>query len=146
MDINQIRELIELIDKSSIEEIEIERSGVRVRIRRQTVGAETVLAAPSMERPSVPEPQTPAPEPESSNFIQKSPLVGTFFSSPKPGDDPFVKVGDKVSRGTVLCIVEAMKHLNHIESEVDGEIVKVIVENEQPVEYGEPLFEIRTPS
>ena len=80
---------------------------------------------------------------EEANFFFEAPIVGTFYITPKPDADPFVKVGNQVENGTVLCIIEAMKIFNQIESDVEGEIIKILVENGQPVEYGQPLFEIR---
>jgi len=88
--------------------------------------------------------ETPRVEPEEECYnVLKSPMVGTFYTSSAPGKDPYVKVGDKVKKGDTLCIIEAMKLMNEIESEFDGEIVEVLVENEQMVEYGQPLFKIK---
>ncbi len=149
MNIKEIRELIQLIEESSaLEEFEMERAGVRIRIRKTLSGS---AVSPGSEEPSEPtaamtqvttSSSTPL-EKEESNFIFETPIVGTFYITPKPDAEPFVKVGDQVGNGTVLCIIEAMKIFNQIESDVEGEIIKILVENGQPVEYGQPLFEIR---
>ena len=149
MNIKEIRELIQLIEESSaLEEFEMERAGVRIRIRK------TLPASPASsvsKRPSTPVETetdiTTAPalpgQKEETNLIFEAPIVGTFYITPKPDVEPFVKIGDQVEKGTVLCIIEAMKIFNQIESEVDGKIVRILVENGQPVEYGQPLFEIQ---
>lgn len=144
---DEIKELIQLLVDSGIAELEVERGGDRVRIRRTI---EAPVAAPV----TAPAPATvvyagqagaaaPAPAAPSNEFIVKSPIVGTFYESPKPGDPPFVKVGDAVEPGHVLCIIESMKLMNEIESEVAGTVVAKLMENGQPVEYGEALFAIR---
>ncbi len=147
MNIKEIRELIQLIEESSaVEEFEMERAGVRIRIRK-TLSASA--ASSSSERPARPAPTdmttspAPAVEQAEANFIFEAPIVGTFYITPKPDAEPLVKIGDQVGKGTVLCIIEAMKIFNQIESEVDGKIVRILVENGQPVEYGQPLFEIQ---
>lgn len=144
---DEIKELIQLVVESGIAELELERGGDRVRIRRTLEsGAEPAPAAPASPQPA-PVPAAPpaaAPAPPAANeHIVKSPIVGTYFESPKPGDPAFVKVGDLVEPGQVLCIIESMKLMNEIESEVAGTIVAKLVENGRPVEYGEALFAIR---
>ncbi len=147
MDINEIRELIQLIEKApDIKEFEMERSGVRIRVRKQTgkrVPAAKGPALPDQQEVSIQESAVEEPAQDESLHQFKSPIVGTFYSSSKPGEDPFVKPGDHVVPGTVLCIIEAMKLFNQIECDVEGELVRCLVDNEQAVEYGEPLFEIR---
>jgi acetyl-CoA carboxylase biotin carboxyl carrier protein len=145
---DEIRELIQLVVESGIAELEIERGEERVRIRRtlepaaaQPVAApgavvEAVHAAP-LATPAT------APPAATNDFIQKSPIVGTYYDAPKPGDPPFVKVGDPVEPGQVLCIIESMKLMNEIECEAAGTIVAKLVENGHPVEYGEALLTIR---
>jgi len=144
---DEIRELIQLVVESGIAELEVERGEDRVRIRRTfesthavpaAVSHETVIMAPSASPASV-----AAGAPSSNEVIVKSPIVGTFYESPKPGDAPFVKVGDVVEPGQVLCIIESMKLMNEIESEVAGTIVAKLMESGRPVEYGEALFAIR---
>jgi acetyl-CoA carboxylase biotin carboxyl carrier protein len=148
---DEIRELIQLVMESGIAELEVQRGGERVRIRRtmdsQAASAaaasapvpETLLTVPA----SRPQANVAAPAPETSEVIVKSPIVGTYYEAPKPGDPPFVKVGDSVEPGHVLCIIESMKLMNEIESEVAGTIVAKLMENGRPVEYGEALFAIR---
>lgn len=161
-DIQEIQELLDVLIKGKISEFELEKGGVKIRIKRGDARAES-SALPTYSDgvfnlpPSPPSPR-PAPDahhPSSSGgdpgthesteglFIIKSPIVGTFFSSPAPNAPPFVKSGDTVQVAQVLCIIEAMKLMNEIESEVAGEIVRVYVENGQPVEYGQSLFSIR---
>ncbi len=157
MNQKELKELIEFLIEKDIAEFELERGDVKVKIKR--AGEHTVVYAHGeMPRPAggaVPEPrQTPgavapaapppsAPEPEEDLHIVKSPIVGTLYEAPSPGAPPFVKVGDMVEVGQVLCIVEAMKLLNEIESDVAGEIVKKMGSNGQPIEYGQELFAIR---
>ncbi len=161
MNQKELKELIEFLIEKDIAEFELERGDVKVRIKRGSEPAAsasgpdarffTVHAAP----PATPElgsaavpgtaaapPVVPekAPAPEEGLHIVRSPIVGTFYESPSPGSPPFVKPGDVVEAGQILCIVEAMKLMNEIESEVDGRVVKIFLENAKPVEYGEPLF------
>jgi acetyl-CoA carboxylase biotin carboxyl carrier protein len=144
---DEIKELIQLLVESGIAELEVERGGDRVRIRRTIdppVAAPLTAAAPPV---TVEAGQSiagaPAPPAPSNDVIVKSPIVGTYFESPKPTDPPFVKVGDSVEPGQVLCIIESMKLMNEIESEVAGTVVAKLMENGRPVEYGEALFAIR---
>lgn len=148
MNIKEIRELLELIEKSAVEEFEMERAGVRIRVRKTLPhAAGQALPLAEAQNQPVPAPRAEAAaeaeEPTESLYLFKAPIVGTFYLSPKPDAEPFVSPGDHVEKGTVLCIIEAMKIFNQIESDVKGEIVKILVENGQPVEYGEPLFQIR---
>lgn len=161
MNLKEIRELIEFLKEQDIAEFELERGDVKVRIKR---GAEAVASThetryvtmPSAVAPvhdgvpavaPAPEPakpeKAPEPAPEEPLHLVKSPIVGTFYESPSPGAPPFVKPGDKVALGQVVCIVEAMKLMNEIESDVAGEVVKMLVANNQPIEYGQPLYSIR---
>jgi acetyl-CoA carboxylase biotin carboxyl carrier protein len=151
MNLKELKEIIDIvISKEAIEELEIEKSGVRLRIKRSSnsvaanglTPALTVAAvAPTISTPpSFTENQ---PEIEEELFYIKSPIVGTFYRASSPDSEPFVSVGDFVEKGTVVCIIEAMKLMNEIESETAGEVVSVLVENGQPVEYGERLFAIR---
>jgi acetyl-CoA carboxylase biotin carboxyl carrier protein len=137
---DEIKELIQLVVESGIAELELERGGDRVRIRRTL---EPAIATSSMPARAPIETTQPAPAPASSDYIQKSPIVGTYYDSPKPGEAPFVKVGDQVEVGQHLCIIESMKLMNEIEAEVVGIIAAKLVENGRPVEYGEALFAIR---
>ncbi|MFY9680872.1 MAG: acetyl-CoA carboxylase biotin carboxyl carrier protein [Candidatus Sulfotelmatobacter sp.] len=154
MNQKELKELIEFLIEKDIAEFELERGDVKVKIKR--AGEHTVVYAHGeMPRPAgaaVPEaressgvvaPPPSAPEPQEDLHIVKSPIVGTLYEAPSPGAPPFVKVGDMVEVGQVLCIVEAMKLLNEIESDVAGEIVKKMGSNGQPIEYGQELFAIR---
>lgn len=150
MTLKELKELIDLFTaRESIEELEIERAGVRLKVKRSRAGGE-VLPAPTAvaSRPAavaVHEVPAPAPAPTQNEdlFYVKAPIVGTFYKAPNPSSPPFVNVGDFVEKGTVLCIVEAMKLMNEIESEVAGQVTAVFVENGQPVEFGERLFAIK---
>jgi acetyl-CoA carboxylase biotin carboxyl carrier protein len=163
MNQKELKELIEFLIEKDIAEFELERGDVKVRIKR--AGEHTVVhahgeprfyavppapgAAPELGAVPVVVAATPAstpaaaPAPEEGLHKVKSPIVGTFYEAPSPGAPPFVKVGDTVEVGQVLCIVEAMKLLNEIESDFAGEIVKKLAVNGQPIEYGQELFVIR---
>jgi acetyl-CoA carboxylase biotin carboxyl carrier protein len=159
MNQKELKELIEFLIEKDIAEFELERGDVKVRIKR---GAEPVVHSaqdaryfavhsappPAPEQgtqPAIPAPpvKDAAPEPEAGLHMVHSPIVGTFYECPSPGSPPFVKVGDTVEVGQVLCIVEAMKLMNEIESDVAGEIVTKLISNGQPIEYGQDLFSIR---
>lgn len=149
MNIRDIRELLELIEESAIEEFEMERSGVRIRVRKTTGPVEAILrqeidAKSIAQQDSTPEEsKLTQPGDMESAYTFNSPIVGTFYTSLKPDAEPLVEVGDRVDKGTVLCVIEAMKIFNQIESDVDGEITRLLTENGQAVEYGQPLFEIQ---
>ena len=166
MNQKELKELIEFLIEKDIAEFELERGDVKVRIKR---GGEPVLRwarktrvlSPYIRRcrpllnwalpRGLPSPgwdagSREAPAPEEGLHIVRSPIVGTFYESPSPGSPPFVKPGDMVEAGQILCIVEAMKLMNEIESDVAGEIVKKLVENNAPIEYGQELFAIRARS
>jgi acetyl-CoA carboxylase biotin carboxyl carrier protein len=171
-DLQQLRELVEFLKANGIAEFDMERTDLKVRLKfaglqppppaavdlshlASAIAAQS--AAPAVAPVPVAVPATlpgatpvasaaaPAAEagPEAGAHIVKSPIVGTFYDAPSPDSDPFVKLGDRVSTGQVLCIVEAMKLMNEIESDFAGEIVKVYVKTGQPVEYGQPLFAIK---
>ncbi len=150
----QIKELIELVAARGLGGLEIERAGFRFEIQGQgqtatVVQAPTVTPAVTAVAPA-PAPAAPAPaesaaedEPPAGHQLT-SPIVGTFYAAPSPDASPFAQKGDTVRKGQVLCIVEAMKLMNEIESDVDGEILEILPQNGQPVEFGEPLFVIKT--
>jgi acetyl-CoA carboxylase biotin carboxyl carrier protein len=165
MNLREIRELVDLVVEKGFTEFELERSGTRLRLKRDMarspdpsvlppgpVISYAPIAAP-VPVATLPSPPAPpaleavsapaAPETEEILHIVKSPIVGTFYEAASPGKPAFVKVGDTVAAGQALCIIEAMKLMNEIESDVAGEIVKRLVANGQPVEYGQPLFAIR---
>ncbi|HEY7902195.1 MAG TPA: acetyl-CoA carboxylase biotin carboxyl carrier protein [Casimicrobiaceae bacterium] len=150
MDLRKLKTLIDLVESSGIAELEIEEGEERVRITRATaptVAAAPVAAthvtaapvAPPMATDSVPGAEAPA-SPAPQGYVIKSPMVGTFYRSAAPGSKPFVEVGDSVKEGDPLCIVEAMKLMNEIESDKAGVIKAILCENGQPVEFGQPLF------
>ncbi|MBD3410916.1 MAG: acetyl-CoA carboxylase biotin carboxyl carrier protein [Ignavibacteriales bacterium] len=147
MDLTQIRKLIKMVDESSIAEFVIEEEQTKIKIRKPGANqsAQAFVPPPPVALPSAPQ-GAPAEAPkaeepaEEKGHVVGAPMVGTFYAAPAPDADPFVKVGDRVAVGQTLCIVEAMKLMNEIESDVNGVIKKVLVENAKPVEYGQPLF------
>ena len=154
MNLKELRELIELVKGMEISELEIERSGFRVKIKRSlpvysptTPSIETLAPAPN----SLPQGQEGSNRvtfegnrPETAGLVTiTSPIVGTFYRAPAPDADFYVDIGDTVKKGQVLCIVEAMKLMNEIESELDGKVVEILVESSHTVEFGEPLFRIQ---
>jgi acetyl-CoA carboxylase biotin carboxyl carrier protein len=149
MDIKQIQELIRFVSKSGVNEVSLEQDNFKITIKTnqaQTVFNATIPApqaiagAPVVAAPVAAAAPT-APVADTSNYITiKSPMIGTFYHSPTPDKPIFVNVGDEIKAGTVVCIIEAMKLFNEIESEVSGRIVKVLVQNASPVEYDQPLF------
>lgn len=160
VNMDELRELIALLRENGLAEFELEREGFRVRLRRESdpvsayPGEASLAAAPPGDAPvvqkpvtsSVPHPGAQAETAASEDLglhIISSPIVGTFYRSPSPTADVFVKIGTNVEPETVVCIIEAMKLMNEIQAEAEGEVVKIYVENGQPVEYGQPLFGIR---
>jgi len=159
MDYKEIQDLIKLVKKNQITELEIEKDDFKISIKSQSEepiiqqlqvqAPQAVQMAPQINQPApaVPtvQPATPAlavpPPVENSNLIEiKSPMIGTFYRAAGPDKDPFVAIGDVVSNGQIICMVEAMKLFNEIESEVEGKIVKILVEDAAPIEYDQPLF------
>ena len=160
---DELLRLIEVLEKRNIHEIEVESEGVRIRLRKEPQGvlAGSPPAEPAPVSSTAPASSSGAPgadaggtevapahaaedRPEKDYYAVRSPIVGTFYRAPAPGADPFVEVGDFVEKGQVLCIVEAMKVMNEIESPVAGKIVDILVQNGEPVEYGQVLFLIDT--
>ncbi len=159
MDLIYLKKLLKTFDDSSLSELEIEEEGLNIKLRRTMGGSTQVMTympqqMPMMHAPAhAPAPASAAAAPaaesaapkaaaSSKNHTVMSPIVGTFYRAPAPDADAFVKVGDRVSVGQTLCIVEAMKLMNEIESDISGTVVKILVENQNPVEYNQPLFEI----
>ncbi|MEI7907586.1 MAG: acetyl-CoA carboxylase biotin carboxyl carrier protein [Bacteroidota bacterium] len=148
MDLKYVKQLLEMVEKSSVNEIELEEKGNKIRITKSA--AQNVMAAPQYQMAMQTQPASaaapaaapkPAPAAEGKKYHEvKSPIVGTFYRAPSPDAAPYVEVGTKVKQGGVLCIVEAMKLMNEIESDIDGTIVKINVESGKPVEYGQVLF------
>ena len=155
-DLREVSEILGFMEKHGLEEFEYENGNFHVRLRKAQSHSsmpfravhsapEIIEAQPSAVSTAAPEQAASASAPESLDknlHVIKSPIVGTFYSSPTPSADPFVRPGDHVKSGQVLCIIEAMKLMNEIEADVAGEVMRVFVENGQPVEYGEPLFVI----
>jgi acetyl-CoA carboxylase biotin carboxyl carrier protein len=164
---HELRELIRLIDESRIDEFQMEKDGAKLVIKKGTKEQPSAVAlppasekaeaapkpvaaqpspAPSPQPAAAPEPKAPEAKAEDDAKLHKivSPMVGTFYRAPAPDADPYVQVGDRVEENTVVCIIEAMKLMNEIEADVRGEIVDILVENGQLVEYGQPLFLVKT--
>lgn len=153
MDIKEIQNLIKFVSKSEVAEVNLKLKDFEIKIKN--IGGQSVTYTPqpmpavqmpvtpqpSVAAPAAPTAEKPAAEEDNSKYITvKSPMIGTFYRSSGPGKDPFVSVGDNVNVGSVLCIVEAMKLFNEIESEVSGKIVKILVDDATPIEYDQPLF------
>lgn len=161
MTIDEIRELIRVVQETGIRELEVRQGDNTVRIVRSgpstqevvmpavipvqmsATGGLSTAVSPAASSDSQPAPQVAAPKEEEHDEIVKSPIVGTYYDAPSPGSAPFVKVGDRVERKQILCIIESMKLMNEIEAEIAGTLVAKLVENGRPVEYGESLFTIR---
>ncbi len=157
MDLEQLKRILDLVREHELAEFEVEHEGLRLKVRKTSRVAAAAPAPPEPMLAPAPPAQAAAPSavPTSSPVaaptdseielaVVKSPIVGTFYRSSEPGAASFVEIGSTVKKGQVLCIIEAMKLMNEIDSEYDGEIVNVYVENGQPVQYGERLFAIRT--
>lgn len=160
-DIDDLKQLVEFLKENQVAEFALDRGDVKIQLKfiqpvapavTQVLAAPGVMAAPlpmPMPAPGSPlaaplAPAAAAPEPDADLHIIKSPIVGTYYGSPSPGAAPFVGPGDRVEKGQVVCIIEAMKLMNEIESDAAGEIVKVLVTNGQPIEFGQPLFAVKT--
>lgn len=151
VDIDKLKLILNLVREHELSELEVEQEGLRIKIRTATAHALPAPVSTSAAPAAAPLPVAPtdhsieaAAEPEVDLAVIESPIVGTFYRSPEPGAAPFVEVGSPVKKGQVLCIIEAMKLMNEIDSEYEGEIVSVYVESGQPVQYGERLFAIKT--
>jgi len=148
---DEIRELADLVDEYGFTDFEFENENIRVRLSKMTGAPPMQQAAPVQSAPAAApvsaapkaEAEAPAADPDAGLFKITSPIVGTFYRSPGPDKDAYVKEGSKVTPESVVCIVEAMKLMNEIQAETTGEVVRVYVENGQPVEYGQPLFGIK---
>jgi acetyl-CoA carboxylase biotin carboxyl carrier protein len=150
MDLALLKKLVRIVEQSGVDEIEVEEEGLRVRISRgghasapvmmAAPAAAAMMAAPAAVAAAVPAPAVAPAPPEKKYHEIKSPIVGTFYRAPAPDADSYVEIGHEVQAKSVLCIIEAMKLMNEIESDVAGKVVKILVENGQPVEYNQPLF------
>jgi acetyl-CoA carboxylase biotin carboxyl carrier protein len=154
LNMTELRELAELVNEHGFTDFEFENANIRVRLSKMTAApivhqsvqpmtSAPTAAAPQQSAGTEAETAAPAASTEEDLYTIPSPIVGTFYSAPSPDKDPYVSEGSKVKPDTVVCIVEAMKLMNEIQAEVTGEVVKIYVENGQPVEYGQPLFGIR---
>lgn len=144
MDIKDIKELISLINNTDIDTVEIEKSDIKVRISKtgQKSFNKTPLVEESLPRETR-EVEEASPVIEDQSYIIKSPMVGTFYASSGPDAAPFVKVGERIEKGQTICIIEAMKIMNEIEAEVSGEVLEILVNNEDVIEYGQALIRVR---
>ena len=148
MNEGKLRKLLELFRDSDLEEIEVQHSfwhGTRIRLTRSRAPSPVAPAVPVPIAPTAPAPATPAPVEKTDDGLHEvlSPMVGTFYRSPSPEADPFVNEGDRIESGQTVCIIEAMKIMNEIPADVQGEIVEILVGDGQPVEYNQALFKIR---
>jgi acetyl-CoA carboxylase biotin carboxyl carrier protein len=159
-DIEDLKQLIEFLKEYQIAEFDLDRGDLKIRLKFNQQGTaqaglgdlarilssapQSAASAAAAAQPTAPAaPQPPPEDPDAGLHIVKSPIVGTYYGSPSPGSAPFVVVGDRVEKGQVICIVEAMKLMNEIESDASGEIIKCLVSNGQPIEFGQPLFSVR---
>ncbi|MGK7346758.1 MAG: acetyl-CoA carboxylase biotin carboxyl carrier protein [Candidatus Nitrospinota bacterium M3_3B_026] len=144
MNLSELKKLVKLFENSEMSELELEQEGWRVRLKK----GENIHFVPQAQPAPPPAAREPEPameakaEAEPSGHVIKSPMVGTFYRAPSPTSPPFVDEGDTVRKGDVLCIIEAMKLMNEIESDISGKVVRIFPENGKPVEFGEPLFEV----
>jgi acetyl-CoA carboxylase biotin carboxyl carrier protein len=156
-DMKDLQELIEFLKQHQVAEFDLDRGDIKIRLKfaqasspatgladlARLAVAPAAAAAPATPRAGDPPASAPAADPDAGLHIVKSPIVGTYYGSPSPGAAPFVSPGERVEKGQVICIVEAMKLMNEIESDASGEIVKCFISNGQPIEFGQPLFSIR---
>ena len=149
MDLNLVKKLVKIATSNDISGLEIEENGFRVKIDKEIKTVQTTFTNPQLGTPIISGSSNNAPmaapveekKAEAENLHEiKSPIVGTFYRAPAPDADPYIQIGDTVAVGSVLCIVEAMKLMNEIESDMGGKVVKILVENGKPVEYNQPLF------
>jgi acetyl-CoA carboxylase biotin carboxyl carrier protein len=154
-DIQDLKQLIEFLKENQVAEFDLDRGDMKIRLKfnqavapavAHVLGSVPLMAAPGMTAPAVvpSAPAAAAVDPDAGLHMVKSPIVGTFYGSPSPGAAAFVTPGDRVEKGQVICIIEAMKLMNEIEADAAGEIVRCLVVNGQAIEYGQPLFAIRT--
>ena len=159
-DIQDLKQLIEFLKEQEVAEFDLDRGDLKIRLKFSqpaapavplaiaqvvpAVAASASVPLTSAVAPAAPAAAAPAADPDAGLHLIKSPIVGTYYGSPSPGASAFVSPGDRVEKGQVVCIVEAMKLMNEIESDASGEIVKCLVTNGQPIEFGQPLFSVRT--
>lgn len=147
MTIKELKEMIHLMQEHGLTELEVEKDGFKIRIKKGLLGTivqeGSQLATPASPLQSLPVGEEAKPAEESGIVLVRSPMVGTFYTAPAPDAAPYVSVGKEVKEGDVLCIIEAMKLMNEIKSEVQGRIVEILVQNGQPIEFDQPLFKIQ---
>lgn len=150
MDLKVIKQVVDLMKRSELSEFEIEEEGFKLRLSRkngeapQVIHAAPVAAAPAAAAPAAAPAAAAEPVDETGIEIVKSPMVGTFYSAGSPESPAFAKIGDKVGADSIVCIIEAMKVMNEIQAEISGTITEVLIENGEAVEYGQPLFKVKT--
>ncbi|MDP4611240.1 MAG: acetyl-CoA carboxylase biotin carboxyl carrier protein [Opitutales bacterium] len=150
MDLKVIKQVVDLMKRSELSEFEIEEEGFKLRLSRkngeapQVIHAAPVAAAPAAAAPAAAPVAAAAPVDEQGIEVVKSPMVGTFYSAGSPESPAFAKVGDKIGADSIVCIIEAMKVMNEIQAEISGTITEVLIENGEAVEYGQPLFKVKT--
>jgi acetyl-CoA carboxylase biotin carboxyl carrier protein len=150
LDLKVIKQVVDLMKRSELSEFEIEEEGFKLRLSRkngeapQVIHAAPVAAAPAAAAPAAAPVAAAAPVDEQGIEVVKSPMVGTFYSAGSPESPAFAKVGDKIGADSIVCIIEAMKVMNEIQAEISGTITEVLIENGEAVEYGQPLFKVKT--
>jgi acetyl-CoA carboxylase biotin carboxyl carrier protein len=151
-DLSQLREILKILDETDIEELNLKSDDFELNVRKGNapqIITQTVSAASLESAPVAPPPVTSTEAPTATPAAEKdwvevtSPMVGTFYRSPAPDEDPFIEVGDKIRQGQTLCIIEAMKLMNEIEAELNGEVMEILVENAQPIAFGDPLMRVK---
>lgn len=151
-DLSQLREILKILDETDIEELNLKSDDFELNVRKGNapqIITQTISAAPIESAPAAPPPVTLTETPTATPAAEKdwvevtSPMVGTFYRSPAPDEDPFIEVGDKIRQGQTLCIIEAMKLMNEIEAELNGEVMEILVENAQPIAFGDPLMRVK---
>lgn len=143
MNIKEIKEMIALMNENNLLELEIEREGMRIRLKKISPGTESTLSGPIIvEKQAIMQPAKEEKPPKviSETIEIKAPMVGTFYRSPSPEAPPYVEVGQLIEPGQIICIIEAMKLMNEIKSEIKGKIIEILVDNAEPVEFGQPIF------
>jgi len=146
MNLKEIKELVNLMNENNLMELEVEKEGMRIRLKKTTSQPEGIAGPIIIEKENAPEAQRPnetiqGPEKTTANAVEiKAPMVGTFYRAPAPEAAPYVEIGQIIEPGQVICIIEAMKLMNEIKSEIKGKILEVLVDNAEPVEFGQPMF------
>ena len=145
MHLDEVRELIKIFEEATISEMKLETEGFKLSLKKGVAApAAPVARVPSVEEVPAPPPMQEVPVRDPNQVVITAPMVGTFYRAPAPDAEPYVSVGDMLTVGQPICIIEAMKVMNEIEAEVSGQVVQILVEDAQPVEYGQPLFVVRT--